>query len=42
MASIKPPPIEHAIIDKQQVATMPWVLFFDSIYRGDAGQDQPR
>ncbi len=33
-----PPPIQHALTDSQGALTMPWTLFMNSMYEGDAGE----
>jgi len=34
---IQPPPITNPVVDENQVATMPWVLFYNQLFTGDAG-----
>lgn len=37
MTKIKPPPLYEPVIDQSGVATIPWTLFFNSIFTGDTG-----
>lgn len=39
MSSVKPFPTYAQIVDENGKATIPALLFFDQIFRGDAGQD---
>lgn len=40
MSSIKPPPINQPLADGDTgLPTLPWVLFYNSIFTGDAGTD---
>lgn len=34
---IQPPPITNPVVDENKVATMPWILFYNQIFTGDAG-----
>jgi len=35
--SIQPPPTTNEITDKNQLATLPWILFFNQMFIGDTG-----
>lgn len=38
MTSIEAPPITHPVVDETNIiATLPWVLFFNSLFIGDTG-----
>lgn len=37
--TMMPPPIQEAVVEQDGVATMPWVLFFNQTFNGDAGTD---
>lgn len=38
MTSVKPPPINQPLItDESGIAALEWILFFDSIFKGDSG-----
>lgn len=39
MSTVKPFPTYAQIVDENQKATIPALLFFDQIFRGDAGAD---
>lgn len=37
MTVIKPPPIYNPVIEENGIATLPWILFFNSLFNGDTG-----
>lgn len=36
---MQPPPIMNPLAEEGLVATMPWILFFNQVFTGDAGED---
>lgn len=39
MTTIKAAPIYDPLVDEGGVATLPWILFFNSLFTGDTGTD---
>ncbi len=35
--SLEPPPILNPLVDEKGVATLPWILYFNQLFIGDAG-----
>ncbi len=38
MTAINPPPIYNPVVDENGGATIPWILFFNSLFEGDGGE----
>lgn len=37
MSNFNPPPIDNPVVDQGGIATIPWTLYFNSTFTGDAG-----
>jgi hypothetical protein len=39
MTQIQPAPIYESVVEKDGKAKLPWILFFNSLFKGDTGTD---
>lgn len=39
MSNLAPPPIQEAMIDQDGFPSVPWIMFFNSVFQGDYGTD---
>jgi hypothetical protein len=39
LSNLAPPPIQESVVERDGVATLPWILFFNNIFEGDTGTD---
>lgn len=39
MTAVQPPPIYNPVVEENGIATIPWILFMNSIFKGDTGSN---